>query len=119
VHQLGRPSPFVCPECSGTLFEIEETKEVRYRCRVGHAYSPKTFEASHREELEAALWTAARALEESASLARRMADRARATKRARAAVLYDGLAEERSRQAEQMRSLILTGTLLPVDAEAV
>jgi two-component system chemotaxis response regulator CheB len=117
VEQLGRPSPFVCPECSGTLFEIEEKKQIRYRCRVGHAYSPKTFEARHGEEVEAALWAATRALEESASLARRMAERARATRRERAAAVYEELAQERSRQAERVRSLLLNGATAPAGVE--
>jgi two-component system chemotaxis response regulator CheB len=107
----------VCPECSGTLFEIEEKKQIRYRCRVGHAYSPKTFEASQAEEVEAALWTAMRALEESASLSRKLAERARAGSRPRSARAYEEQAAERSRQVEQVRRLLMNSPAAEQDAD--
>ena len=68
----GKPSGFSCPDCHGVLWEIEEGELVRFRCRVGHAYSPDSLFASQSEGLEEALWTALRALEESASLAERL-----------------------------------------------
>jgi two-component system chemotaxis response regulator CheB len=73
----GKPSQFGCPECGGVLWEIENDQIVRFRCRVGHAYNAESLLASQSEGLDAALWSALRALEEKASLTRRLADRAR------------------------------------------
>jgi two-component system chemotaxis response regulator CheB len=73
----GTPSGFTCPDCSGTLWELHEGQLVRFRCRVGHAWSADSLLAQQSAGLEAALWAALRALEEKASLARRMAARAR------------------------------------------
>jgi two-component system chemotaxis response regulator CheB len=71
------PSPYTCPECSGTLFDVTESGEpLRFRCRVGHAYTAEYLLADQAEALEAGLWSALRALEEHAALARRMAERA-------------------------------------------
>jgi two-component system, chemotaxis family, protein-glutamate methylesterase/glutaminase len=72
----GPPSMFTCPECHGSLWEMEDGNLARFRCRVGHAYSPDSLLADQGESLEAALWEALRALEERASLARRLVERA-------------------------------------------
>ena len=72
----GQPSAFSCPDCHGVLWEISEGELTRYRCRVGHAYSPQSLLASQSANLEDALWTALRALEESAAMAERLQARA-------------------------------------------
>jgi two-component system chemotaxis response regulator CheB len=75
--RLGKPSPFACPDCGGVLWEIEQNGFLRFRCRVGHALTARHLGAQQRHAVETALWEALRALEESASLYRRMAGRAR------------------------------------------
>ncbi|TFI54260.1 chemotaxis protein CheB [Mastigocladus laminosus UU774] len=71
----GKPSGFVCPECGGGLWELQEGDLLRFRCRTGHAFSAETLLAEQSDALEDALWIAIRALKEKSSLARRMADR--------------------------------------------
>jgi two-component system chemotaxis response regulator CheB len=71
------PSSFTCPECGGALWEMKSGKLLRYRCHVGHGYTVETLLAAQSEHLEDALWSALRALEESAEMRRRMAERAR------------------------------------------
>jgi two-component system, chemotaxis family, protein-glutamate methylesterase/glutaminase len=73
---LGAASIFSCPECGGVLHEIEEESVLRFRCRVGHAYTAETLQADLVHPLEQALWVAVRTLEDKITLQRRMAERA-------------------------------------------
>jgi len=86
-----RPSGLTCPECHGALWLVENGKSRRYRCRIGHAYTPRALLAAEAESIEHALWHACRALEETAALGRRLARDARAQN------LHD-LAEEDERR---------------------
>jgi two-component system chemotaxis response regulator CheB len=74
IH-AGTPSVFGCPECGGVLWEINQEGLLRFRCRVGHAYTAQHLRAEQRQVIETALWAALRALEESAALYRRLAAR--------------------------------------------
>jgi two-component system chemotaxis response regulator CheB len=72
----GEPSPYSCPACGGVLYE--RMPPAQYLCRLGHRYSPESLRAGQEEVIEDALWTALRTLEEAASLAMRVRDRAAA-----------------------------------------
>ena len=70
----GQPSAFSCPDCGGVLWEIADGEYARFRCRVGHAFSPEAMLGAQSDVLEEALWSALKTLEESATLARRLAN---------------------------------------------
>jgi two-component system chemotaxis response regulator CheB len=73
----GQPSVFACPDCGGTLWELQEGDLTRFRCRVGHAWTANGLLAEQSEGIESALWTALRALEERAVLCDRVHERMR------------------------------------------
>jgi two-component system chemotaxis response regulator CheB len=73
---IGRPSPFSCPDCGGVLVEYYDGDLLRFRCQVGHAFSPASFLAQQTEGLDMTLWSAFRALDERATLANRLAEEA-------------------------------------------
>jgi two-component system chemotaxis response regulator CheB len=103
---LGSPSGFTCPECHGALWEIEDAGFPRYRCRVGHGFSADSLLVTQREDVEAAVWTAYRALEERAALCRRLADRARGRNASITAEHFRVEAAEVARQAETLRAVL-------------
>lgn len=100
-------APFGCPDCGGTLWELREGNLVRFRCRVGHAWTSEALLASQSETLDAALWTALRALEENASLSQTLADRARTRGNARLAERLSDNATLAMRRADTIRDVLL------------
>jgi len=107
--QPGIPSTMSCPECHGVLWEVKDGDLVRFRCRVGHAYSDQALMAHQSENLEAALWTALRALEEHSALARRLAARAHTRGHSHSASSFTEQAMDAEHHASVIRSVLDSG----------
>lgn len=101
------PSAFTCPECSGTLWEVNENGEIRYECRIGHSYSLDDVSQAEDENVERSLWMALRALEESAVLEQRLADIAGERKRHHAHKLFTQKAHSRKQHAAILREFLV------------
>lgn len=99
------PSSFTCPDCQGTLFLVRDQDFVRFRCRVGHLYSPESMLEAQSENVERLMWAAARSLEEHAEYTRQMAGQIARTS-ASLAREYQSLSRASQRKAEIMRNLI-------------
>jgi len=100
----GEPTELACPECGGPLWERNEGPLVRFACRVGHVFSPESMVAEHGKELERALWSARRSLEERADLYRRLSRRA--TGRATIQRRFDDRSQAAERHALALRDAI-------------
>jgi two-component system, chemotaxis family, protein-glutamate methylesterase/glutaminase len=110
--ELGAASQFVCPACSGTLYEINDGRILRFRCRVGHAYSADSLEAANGNGTERALWAALRALEERSALLKKLADYARRRNHGTLAAMYEERAGRMERDVRAIHDLITTGPAL-------
>lgn len=106
-ERAGKPSAFSCPECGGVLWELEEGNLLRFRCRVGHAFSLETMQAEQARAVEEALWSALKTLEESMSLLHRMAQQAHTQGREWLAQRFEKKRQDAEHHAEVIRKLLL------------
>jgi two-component system chemotaxis response regulator CheB len=107
TERPGRPAAMTCPDCNGAMFELEEGTLVRFRCRVGHAWSAESLLVEQVESAETALWAAIRALEEKAALHHRMAGED-APPRSASTEYHDDRAREAERSAAVLRDMLRT-----------
>ncbi len=102
--RVGTPSQYSCPECGGVLWEIQDESLLRFRCRVGHAFSVDSMMAEQSDAIEEAMWTALKTLEEQVSISRKMAEQSRKDGRFLMAHRF----EERQKQAEKRVDLLMS-----------
>jgi two-component system chemotaxis response regulator CheB len=96
----GAPSHMSCPDCGGVLNEIATQDELRFRCQVGHAFTPLGLAAAQSDELERALSVAARTHRDRIRLFEQMQGNAHARGLPRAEARWTEAAEESSRMIE-------------------
>jgi two-component system chemotaxis response regulator CheB len=111
------PPVFGCPTCHGALYEIHEGGAIRYRCRVGHVWSPHSLLDEQDDALEGALWMALRGLEDKSALARRMAEASLARGNRLTATRYLEKAAEADAAAKLLADLIRRGLSTADDTE--
>jgi two-component system chemotaxis response regulator CheB len=68
VNGLGSLVPYNCPNCGGTLWEIESPDLKRFRCHTGHSFTVSALLASQSEKIEETLWVSLRMFEERKNL---------------------------------------------------
>jgi len=63
--QLGKLTPFTCPDCGGVLTEVEDSNGIKhYRCFTGHAFGEQFLDDEYADKTEETLWVAIRMMEE-------------------------------------------------------
>ena len=112
----GAPTVLVCPACQGVLSESQLGDYVSFHCHVGHSFSLAAVVAAQAETVERALWSAVRALEETAALTRRLADAARGELRRR----FEEKEQDHRLQADTIKRLLMSpDSLDSSDAEVL
>ena len=100
ILRFGELSPFTCPECHGVLAMLREDRILRFRCHTGHAFSADTLLEAGSEAIEARLWDAVRAVDETVMLLSRLGQEfARAGNTAAAEKCFDKARETHERIA--------------------
>lgn len=100
------PAISSCPECGGVLTEEHDSGVHQWRCEVGHRYSPESLADAQAHTVEAALWTAIRALEERGALLDRMAQQCEGRDQVRSARNFRRRATDAREQAQVVRTAL-------------
>jgi two-component system chemotaxis response regulator CheB len=108
AQRAGKPVELVCPACKGVLQETAKGSFHHFRCHTGHAFSLKGLIAEQAEEMERALWSAVRSLEEGAAFSRRL----RAIESGEVAVRFGEKAAQQKHDAEIIKKMLLRGSEL-------
>lgn len=106
LQAIATPSPFVCPDCKGGLWEIGGAQPRRYRCHTGHAFTLRTLLHAQGEATDEATWGALRALQEQEVLLRTMLEQHRAEGDHAASARAEARMHEAAQQAELLRRLL-------------
>lgn len=109
---LKLPAPLACPECGGGLMPINGTelaRVARYRCHVGHTFSPRALLDALGDDMERALWVALRSLEERISLLEVLAREQEQRDRHLSGRQYRERADELRASVRQIRDLLMAG----------
>ena len=105
--QIANPVALTCPDCGGTLSEVNGRRPLRYRCQVGHAYTSKILLNQQEAQVDEAMRIALRIIEERAELVARMGRDATELGRSSTADMYARRAAEYRSQAEAIRKAVL------------
>jgi two-component system, chemotaxis family, protein-glutamate methylesterase/glutaminase len=106
TEELAEDGSYGCPSCGGSLVELPDGPVLRYRCRIGHAWSAESLLFEQDSALEGALWMALRSLEEKATLHGQMAAASQHRGASAAAARHSASAQEARRSAALVRRLI-------------
>ncbi|MDX3910227.1 MAG: chemotaxis protein CheB [Sphingobium sp.] len=118
VTTPGSPSHISCPDCGGVLNQIDVQDEIRFRCQIGHAFTPLGLAAAQSEELERALSIAVRTHRDRLKLFDQMRESARARKLSHAEARWTNAAEEAGHMIRVLDDAISTLNKPMADGEA-
>jgi len=110
VQKLGKLSYMTCPECGGSLWQVDEKSNfVRFRCHVGHGYAAQDLLTEEIQQLDKMLGGALRASEEIVKTARLLAELARKDGSTVTLDRLDARINASMEAAATLRALILRG----------
>jgi two-component system, chemotaxis family, protein-glutamate methylesterase/glutaminase len=103
----GRLTGYICPQCGGALSQqTNGSGPGKYRCRIGHTFTPAEVWIEHCAMRNRALGAAARALAENADLARALAEQATAVGNAALAARLEEEARSEERYIGQILEML-------------
>ena len=108
MHQLGEQAPIACPDCNGPMWKLGDERTRRYRCYNAHATTAAQLLTATDAQVERALWSAVRALNDRASTLETLASDAERIGNVQSAATYASRARESRQEAELARTFMLS-----------
>lgn len=108
MMDMGKLSPFTCPECHGVLVSIKEGKYSRYRCHTGHAFSSTALLAEITKTVEDNFWSTVRGMEEGIMLLENKGEEYALAGEKEASNHFYKKAKEMRVQSQQVRKIIFS-----------
>lgn len=109
VEAIGTRTTYTCPECNGSIWQIGSSEPLRFRCHTGHSFTANVFLSEQTQNLENALWSAVRVMEEKVTFSRQMAERMEGYNLLKDAAKYQEHAKGLDQEVALIRRLILNG----------
>ena len=107
LASVADPVALTCPACGGVLSEVKDSRPMRFRCQVGHAFTADILAKEQEGRVDEALRVALRIIEERAELVQRMAADGRRSGRPAVAEMYEARAAEYREYANMIRRVVL------------
>lgn len=109
VEAIGTRTTYTCPECNGSIWQIGKEEPLRFRCHTGHSFTANVFLAEQTQNLETALWSAVRTMEEKVTFLHQMSERMTNHNLQSAATKYEDHAKSLDAEVSLIRGIILNG----------
>ncbi|HEX8545334.1 MAG TPA: chemotaxis protein CheB [Cytophagaceae bacterium] len=110
VNKIGKKAPYICPDCGGGLWEVDNAGLKHYRCHVGHTFSEAGLLRNHQENLENALWVCLRMMEERRTMLFNMAETEKSKARVSTASSFKEKADEMESHIQTIRQVLFSET---------
>lgn len=107
LSMLGTQTTLACPECHGPLWQVGDEQLRRFRCYLGHVSTATGLLRASAVEVESALWSAVRALNDRATTLETLATDATRIGDGQSAQSYAIRGREAREQAEVARQFML------------
>jgi len=108
MKKIGKHSNYICPDCGGGLWLINNEKNPRYRCFTGHVYTESLLLEKQAEELEESLWVSIRMMEERRNMLMNMAQRETENGSPLRREYQAGKSEELNVHIERLKDLLIS-----------
>lgn len=113
LAEVGKHSPFSCPDCGGHLYFLNSENIEHYKCHVGHSYTEGELLFQMTNSLEATLWVALRMMEERRLLLDKMSREERGKGWVHSAEQKQVRSAEMKTHIEQLKELLFATKAAP------